>query len=243
MSFFNFFGTPKKQVEAEKTSKIVDAIHSIADTLKTQEKRKAHLEKQIEALTADAREFVRIGKKESASTCLKKRKMYENQVKTIDDAMFNLEVQKLNLENTQFQKSAVESFAKVNSVLKETGIKADDVEKLVVRLSTSGAATTNNRSMPDICLQQMCAVMLLDGIVTFESAHDEKRMRDRKVLALRSRIELIGEEALQRLLPERHGIAEFTLKDGRLVSGMVREETEAVVTLQSVGTEERVRPL
>ena len=31
---------------------------SIADTLKTQEKRKAHLEKQIEALTADAREFV-----------------------------------------------------------------------------------------------------------------------------------------------------------------------------------------
>ena len=33
----------------------------------------------------------------------------------------------------------------------------------------------------------------------------------------------------------------FTLKDGRLVSGMVREETEAIVTLQSVGTEERVR--
>ena len=134
MSFFNFFGTPKKQVEAEKTSKIVDAIHSIADTLKTQEKRKAHLEKQIEALTADAREFVRIGKKESASTCLKKRKMYENQVKTIDDAMFNLEVQKLNLENTQFQKSAVESFAKVNSVLKETGIKADDVERIMEEL-------------------------------------------------------------------------------------------------------------
>ena len=134
MSFFNLFGTPKKQVEAEKTSKIVDAIHSIADTLKTQEKRKAHLEKQIEALTADAREFVRIGKKESASTCLKKRKMYENQVKTIDDAMFNLEVQKLNLENTQFQKSAVESFAKVNSVLKETGIKADDVERIMEEL-------------------------------------------------------------------------------------------------------------
>jgi charged multivesicular body protein 4A/B len=134
MSFFNFFGTPKKQVEAEKTSKIAEAIHAIADTLKTQEKRKAHLEKQIEALTTEAREFVRLGKKESASVCLKKRKMYENQVKTIDDAMFNLEVQKLNLENTQFQKSAVESFAKVNSVLKETGIKADDVERVMDEL-------------------------------------------------------------------------------------------------------------
>jgi charged multivesicular body protein 4 len=134
MSFFNFFGTSKKQVEAEKTSKIAEAIHAIADTLKTQEKRKAHLEKQIEALTTEAREFVRLGKKESASVCLKKRKMYENQVKTIDDAMFNLEVQKLNLENTQFQKSAVESFAKVNSVLKETGIKADDVERVMDEL-------------------------------------------------------------------------------------------------------------
>ena len=134
MSFFNFFGTSKKQVEAEKTSKIVETIHAISDTLKTQEKRKAHLEKQIEALTTEAREFVRLGKKESASVCLKKRKMYENQVKTIDDAMFNLEVQKLNLENTQFQKSAVESFAKVNSVLKETGIKADDVERVMEEL-------------------------------------------------------------------------------------------------------------
>ena len=134
MSFFNFFGTSKKQVEAEKTSKIVDAIHTISETLKTQEKRKAHLEKQIDALTAEAREFVRLGKKEAASVCLKKRKMYENQIKTIDDAMFNLEVQKLNLENTQFQKSAVESFAKVNSVLKETGIKADDVERVMDEL-------------------------------------------------------------------------------------------------------------
>lgn len=134
MSFFNFFGTSKKQVEAEKTSKIVEAIHTISDTLKTQEKRKAHLEKQIDVLTTEAREFVRLGKKDAASACLKKRKMYENQIKTIDDAMFNLEVQKLNLENTQFQKSAVESFAKVNSVLKETGIKADDVERVMDEL-------------------------------------------------------------------------------------------------------------
>ena len=134
MSFFNFFGTSKKQVEAEKTSKIVEAIHTISETLKTQEKRKAHLEKQIDALTTEAREFVRLGKKDAASACLKKRKMYENQIKTIDDAMFNLEVQKLNLENTQFQKSAVESFAKVNSVMKETGIKAEDVERVMDEL-------------------------------------------------------------------------------------------------------------
>jgi putative heme-binding domain-containing protein len=33
----------------------------------------------------------------------------------------------------------------------------------------------------------------------------------------------------------------FTLKDGRLVSGMVRDQTEAMVTVQSIGSQERLR--
>ena len=103
-------------------------------------------------------------------------------------------------------------------------IKADDVEKVLIRVSIGGANTVNNREMPDICMQQMCAVMLLDGIVTFESAHDEKRMRDPKVLAMRRRIELVGDAELESLLPERQGIAELTLKDGR----RLRHHTKAV---------------
>src|SRR5499433_3708457 len=49
-------------------------------------------------------------------------------------------------------------------------LKADDVEKVVVRVAKQGANTTDNRNMPDICLQHMVSVMLIDGIVTFESA-------------------------------------------------------------------------
>ena len=62
-------------------------------------------------------------------------------------------------------------------LIRAHGIKADDVEKVVVRVSHQGANTVDNRDMPDICMQHMCAVMLLDGIVTFESSHDEKRMQ------------------------------------------------------------------
>ena len=51
-------------------------------------------------------------------------------------------------------------------------------KKLVVRVAHQGANTTDNRDMPDICMQHLCAVMLLDGTVSFKSAHDEKRMRD-----------------------------------------------------------------
>jgi 2-methylcitrate dehydratase PrpD len=70
----------------------------------------------------------------------------------------------------------------------------------------------------------MCAVMLIDGKVTFASAHDEKRMRDPKVLALRPRIELRGDDILSAAMPSRQGIVEVTLRDGRLL----RHQTEAV---------------
>jgi 2-methylcitrate dehydratase PrpD len=103
-------------------------------------------------------------------------------------------------------------------LIRAHGIKPGEVEKLTVRVSTQGADTTDNRDMPDICMQHMCAVMLLDGIVTFESAHDEKRMKHPEVLAVRRRVELLRDEELQKLIPERHGIVELALKDGRRLS-------------------------
>ena len=102
-------------------------------------------------------------------------------------------------------------------LIREHQIKADDVERVVVRVAHQGANTVDNRAMPDICMQHMCAVMLIDGKVTFASAHDQKRMRDRKVLALRSRIELRGDDALSAAMPSRQGIVEITLRGGRKV--------------------------
>ena len=101
------------------------------------------------------------------------------------------------------------------ALIEQERIGADDVEKLVVRVARQGANTVDNRNMPDICLQHMCAVMLLDGTVTFKSAHDQKRMRDRNVLALRRRIELRADDVLTRAMPSRQGIVEIRLRDGR----------------------------
>ena len=109
-------------------------------------------------------------------------------------------------------------------LIRKHGIQADDVEKLTVRVAHQSANTTDNRSMPDICMQHMCAIMLIDGIVTFISSHDEKRMKHPRVLALRSRVELLGDDELTRLLPSRQGIVELKLKDGR----SLRHHTKAV---------------
>jgi 2-methylcitrate dehydratase PrpD len=109
-------------------------------------------------------------------------------------------------------------------LIKENSLKADDVEKAVVRVTHQGANTTDNRAMPDICMQHMCAVMLLDGSVSFKSAHDEKRMRDRRILEVRKKIELQGDDALTRAMPSRQGIVELRLRGGRAL----RHHTKAV---------------
>ncbi len=106
-------------------------------------------------------------------------------------------------------------------LVREHGIGPDDVDRLVVRVSHQGANTVDDRDMPDICLQHLCAVMIIDGIVTFESAHDEERMRDPQVLALRSRIELRGDDEMSRVMPSRQALLDLTLRDGREISHRV----------------------
>jgi 2-methylcitrate dehydratase PrpD len=103
-------------------------------------------------------------------------------------------------------------------------LKPDDIERAVIRVSHQGGNTVDNRTMPDICLQHMCAVMLLDGMVTFDSAHDERRIKHPAVLAMRRRVELKGDDALERVLPSRQAIVELRLKDGR----ELRHHTENV---------------
>jgi len=107
-------------------------------------------------------------------------------------------------------------------LIQSHGITADEVQRVVVRVAHQGANTTNNRNMPDICMQHLCAVMLLDGIVTFESSHDEKRMQDRGVLKMRQRVELYGDDKLTRAMPSRQGIVELTLRDGRQLKSHIK---------------------
>jgi len=48
----------------------------------------------------------------------------------------------------------------------------------------------NNRDMPDICIQHILTVMLLDKTLTFRSAHDKPRMQDPTILRHRAKVRL-----------------------------------------------------
>jgi 2-methylcitrate dehydratase PrpD len=106
----------------------------------------------------------------------------------------------------------------LRDLMQEHRFRADDVEKLTARLPDGELEIVNNREMPDICLQHLLAVMLLDGNVTFASAHDFRRMRDPKVLRVRSRIEAIGDASLTDPQRRWRCVMEIRLKDGRTLN-------------------------
>ena len=88
------------------------------------------------------------------------------------------------------------------------------VKRVSVQLATDEAAIVNNREIPDICLQHMIAVMLLDKTITFVSAHDKERLRNPETLRERAKVQLIPDEELERLMPLRVAIVNVTLADG-----------------------------
>ncbi len=91
---------------------------------------------------------------------------------------------------------------------------AGDVASVVVRLAPTVADVVDNRDIPDICLQHMVAVMLIDKTASFKAAHDKPRMQDAAVLRERAKIQLVRDEPLQKLMPVRVAIVEIVLADG-----------------------------
>jgi 2-methylcitrate dehydratase PrpD len=69
--------------------------------------------------------------------------------------------------------------------------------------------------MPDVNVQYMVSNILLDGKLTFESAHDYKRLQDPQVQEIKQRVELVADAELERTGARFQGLVEVTLKDGR----------------------------
>ena len=87
-----------------------------------------------------------------------------------------------------------------------------------MRIPESGARTVNNRHMPDVNVQYMVASILIDGKLTFESAHDYERFKNPRVLALKEKVELIGDLAMEESGPRFQGKVEVTFKGGKTLS-------------------------
>jgi 2-methylcitrate dehydratase PrpD len=109
------------------------------------------------------------------------------------------------------------------NILKKRTVNPGDVKSIVVRLANTEARVVDNREMPDICLQHMVSVMLLDKTASFHAAHDKARMKDPAVLAVRAKVQLVPSEELEKMEPARQAIVEITLNDGTVLSERVTD--------------------
>ena len=111
-------------------------------------------------------------------------------------------------------------------MLKKRSFDADQVKEVVVRMSPG--SVVDNREMPDVRIQHMIAIMLIDKTATFRSAHDKPRMQDPAVLRQRAKV---------RLDPAAASLVTVTLTDGTRLA----EDVKAVLgTVNNPMTREQV---
>jgi len=105
----------------------------------------------------------------------------------------------------------------LRDLILEHKLNAGDVTQIIARMPDKELEIVNNRASPDISVQHLLAVMLIDGNITFKSAHDFARMKDPAVLKLRRRVQAIGDAALTDAQRRWRCVMELRLKDGRVL--------------------------
>jgi 2-methylcitrate dehydratase PrpD len=106
----------------------------------------------------------------------------------------------------------------VAALLEDPGVRADNVKHIRVDMPTASMRIVDNSTSPDLCLQHLVALMIVDRGASFASVHDVARMSDPKVLAIRKLIELVPSQELQLAVPARQAIVRIETADGRSLS-------------------------
>src|SRR5260370_33800013 len=142
-------------------------------------------------------------------------------MKVVENLGERYEVTRTNIKKWPVGSHIQDPLDALEPILKKHSVAVEQVQNVPVHVGTQEAVIVNNRDMPDICLQHMVAVMLIDRTVSFRSAHDKARMQDAAVVRLRAKVSLVSDQDLDELLPRRVAIVEITLTDGKTLSERV----------------------
>jgi 2-methylcitrate dehydratase PrpD len=105
---------------------------------------------------------------------------------------------------------------------RQYGLRADNVERIVVRLPEDAPGIVSNSPMPDVNCQYLVATALVEGAVSFANSHSRERMADPQIRAIMQRVQVVGDPKLNDPAAPRSGLVEVTLRDGRTVSHFTR---------------------
>lgn len=97
-------------------------------------------------------------------------------------------------------------------------LRPENVARMVATMPDDRLQIVDDADMPDVCLQHLLAVTLIDGGLGFASAHDHARMQDGVVRDLRKRIFAEPSHHLSVAKPPRQAIITIETNDGRTVT-------------------------
>jgi len=128
------------------------------------------------------------------------------------------EILETNIKKWPVGSPAQAALDAMTALMESDGIGPDDVESIEVQLPGRSTRTVDNAAMPNLNLQHLIAMLLVDGALSFGSIHDGQRMQHPGILALRRKIALVPSEELANARPRRQAIVTAKMRDGRLLS-------------------------
>ncbi len=135
-----------------------------------------------------------------------------------DELGSRFEILATNIKKWPVGSPAQSALDALTGLMLDEKIKPNDVEAIEVMLPSRSARTVDNAPAPELNVQHLLALLLVDGKLSFDSIHDRDRMRDPQVCALRTQIRLVPSEELAHAMPRRQAIVSIRTRDGRSLS-------------------------
>ena len=133
------------------------------------------------------------------------------------------EIMRANIKKWSVGSPVQAALDSMHSLMTAHRLTADDIERIHVQVRDDEAGIVDGRDAPNINLQHLIALMVVDQGLDFASSHDFERMRDPRVMALRDRVVFEGSVAL-REAGGRQALLEVTTT----TKGVLRHHTQAV---------------
>ena len=157
---FSFlFGAPKKTAPAPFSVDVdstIATLRMLSGKESDLEKRIAMLEKQVDTLKAEAVAVNAAGHKQRAMLLLKKKSMYEDQIKTNNAMLFKIVEQKMALESTMINAGALSAMSAATESMKASQAvwSPDAIHDLTEEMAEVNAA---HREVVDLLREPLSA--------------------------------------------------------------------------------------
>jgi len=120
----------KQRPRPKSASQVCDAgIQKLNSTIETLEKKEKFLQSKVLKEENKARELMKKGNKRGAMMALKKKKMYDKQVTSLQNTLMNLETQKMALDNASANQMVATTMRGTASTMKKV-VSDNDLDKV-----------------------------------------------------------------------------------------------------------------